>query len=425
MASQFRNEILKISVGQICQTIGFQGVYSTPLDVLCDLLHRYMTEVCRLTHRHTEHFGRTEPNLDDLGLAFHDMGISVPELEEYINNVDCPAFPHLLPSLPVPRTSNLNFLKPGSRELLSRPIHIHEHLPPMYPEKEEEELDVKVNSNLNEAMGENSSPTPSPQPAVKRSSDSDASPAKKAKYSLEDEGQPVREIVSVMMTTSGFISSAREGKLPEARCPNIPMATPRSSSPSVAGVAGKKKLNVEKLIRQKNNQGGTGRPMPNKPPRPLKIKAKDKSISKGLKIPKVPQARPPLPHHPPGHPTTPGAMPVPPKLKMPMPKLAVPKFPNPKPPTPKTPTSKATPPKSSPPKMSTPKISMPKSSTPKIKVPKPPKIPKSETKKPSTPKTKEPGKEGETKKIKKEKEPGKKPKESKKEKDPTKKEQRA
>lgn len=67
-----------------------------------------------------------------------DMGISVSELEEYINNVDCPPFPHPMPQLPLPRPSNLNFLKPGSREILSRPIHIHEHLPPMYPEKEGE-----------------------------------------------------------------------------------------------------------------------------------------------------------------------------------------------------------------------------------------------------------------------------------------------
>ncbi|XP_042213452.1 transcription initiation factor TFIID subunit 3-like isoform X2 [Homarus americanus] len=420
MASQFRNEILKTSVGQICQAIGFHGIYSTPLDVLCDLLHRYMTEVCRLTHRYTEHFGRTEPNLDDLGLAFLDMGISVSELEEYINNVDCPPFPNLLSALPVPRTSNLNFLKPGSREILSRPIHIHEHLPPMYPEKEEEELDVKVNSTLDEAMGEGSSPTLSPQPAVKRSSDSDTSPAKKSKYSLDDEGQPVREIVSVMMTTSGFISSAREGKLPEARCPNIPMATPRSSSPSASGAAGKKKLTVEKLIRQKNNQGGSGRSMPNKPPRPLKVKVKDKSGSKGLKIPKVPLPRPPL-HSQTGNANTPGASPIPPKLKMPTPKVSMPKTPNPKPPFPKIPTSKASTPKSTPPKVSTPKNPNPKTSTPKIKVPKPPKTPKSETKKPSTPKSKDPGKEGEPKKVKKEKEPGKKTKESKKEKDPTKK----
>lgn len=36
---------------------------------------------------------------------------------------------------------------------------------------------------------------------------------------MEEEGRPTREISSVMMTTSGFLSPAREGKLPEARTP--------------------------------------------------------------------------------------------------------------------------------------------------------------------------------------------------------------
>lgn len=36
---------------------------------------------------------------------------------------------------------------------------------------------------------------------------------------MEEEGRPTREISSVMMTTSGFLSPAREGKLPESRTP--------------------------------------------------------------------------------------------------------------------------------------------------------------------------------------------------------------
>ncbi|KAK3858628.1 hypothetical protein Pcinc_035186 [Petrolisthes cinctipes] len=390
-----------------------------PLDVMTDLLHRYMSEVCRLTHRYTEHFGRTEPNVDDLGLAFLDMGISVPELEEYINNVDCLPYPHPLPALPVSRPSNLNFLKPGTRETLSRPIHIHEHLPPMYPEKEEEEVEVKVSPGMDEGMGESPSPAASPQPAVKRAADADASPAKKAKYSVVEEGNPVREIVSVMMTTSGFISSAREGKLPEARCPNIPMVTARSSSPSNTGPAGRKKLNVEKLIRQKNNQGLIGRPLPNKPPRPIKIKGKEKLLGKGLK---VLGSKPPHLPKPGGPSGMPGSLPMPPSLKMPMPKVIVPKNSSPKVSTPKVHHPKPQTPKPSPPKPTTPKVHLPKPPTPKIKVPKPPKTPKSESKKSSNPGgTKDEEKDSESKKPKKEKDQTKKSKEGKKEKDSSKK----
>lgn len=42
---------------------------------------------------------------------------------------------------------------------------------------------------------------------------------------LEEEGRPTREISSVMMTTSGFLSPAREGKLPESRTPLAPLDT--------------------------------------------------------------------------------------------------------------------------------------------------------------------------------------------------------
>lgn len=47
---------------------------------------------------------------------------------------------------------------------------------------------------------------------------------------MEEEGRPMREISSVMMTTSGFLSPAREGKLPESRTP-LPASDSRSNSP--------------------------------------------------------------------------------------------------------------------------------------------------------------------------------------------------
>lgn len=49
----------------------------------------------------------------------------------------------------------------------------------------------------------------------------DGNAPKKQKMSFEDEVRPIREITSVIMTTSGFISPAREGKLPESKAPHI------------------------------------------------------------------------------------------------------------------------------------------------------------------------------------------------------------
>nr|CAD7410094.1 unnamed protein product [Timema poppensis] len=80
--------------------------------------------------------GHTIPNLDDLGLAFQDLGINIQDLEEYIKNVESVPCVFDIPKYPIPRESHLNFLKPGSREVVTRPVHVHEHLPPMHPEME-------------------------------------------------------------------------------------------------------------------------------------------------------------------------------------------------------------------------------------------------------------------------------------------------
>lgn len=77
--------------------------------------------------------GCTQPSLDHLGLAFRDMGISVAELEEYVKYVNFGPPPTPVPKYPLLKEDHLNFLKPGSKEVVTRPVHIHEHLPPMHP----------------------------------------------------------------------------------------------------------------------------------------------------------------------------------------------------------------------------------------------------------------------------------------------------
>lgn len=77
--------------------------------------------------------GRIEPNLDDVALAFNDLNIQIPDLEEYVSNVDPVPCIINVPKFPAPKESNLNFLKPGSKEVVTRPVHIHEHLPPIHP----------------------------------------------------------------------------------------------------------------------------------------------------------------------------------------------------------------------------------------------------------------------------------------------------
>ncbi|KAG7208725.1 hypothetical protein KM043_014923 [Ampulex compressa] len=234
-------------VAQICQTIGWHSINSTPLEFMVDLMQEYLLRVSKLTHQYAEVLGRTEANLDDLGLAFQHMNIDIQELAEYVKNVDSVACPIAVPKFPMRRENHLNFLKPGSREVVTRPVHVHEHLPAMYPNTEEEmsiaeeyiadKAEVLVNGTAEVSSSNGTSTTNSinvsphrmsPQVVFKRPGDpvSFESPIVKRVKVLE-EGRPLREIHSVMMTTSGFLSPAREGKLPEARTPH----QARSDSP--------------------------------------------------------------------------------------------------------------------------------------------------------------------------------------------------
>lgn len=64
------------------------------------------------------------------------MNIDIQELAEYVKNVDSVSCPVQVSQYPVRRENHLNFLKPGSREVVTRPVYIHEHLPAMYPDTE-------------------------------------------------------------------------------------------------------------------------------------------------------------------------------------------------------------------------------------------------------------------------------------------------
>lgn len=234
MSEAYAREILRRNVAQICQTMGWNGINSQPLDILVHVLEKYIKSLATQANRHAEQFNRTEPNLHDLALVFRDLHIQLPELADYVHSVP-PAPPPVSEKFPKPKETNLNFLKPGSHEVVTRPMHVHEHLPPMYPEKERDTpavagtVEIQQNGIDN---GERTASCPSPEISVtdspekpkdifKRPTDPVSAPnSKRPRLRLEEE-ERTREISSVMMTMSGFLSPAREGKLPEARPPTM------------------------------------------------------------------------------------------------------------------------------------------------------------------------------------------------------------
>ncbi|XP_060523451.1 transcription initiation factor TFIID subunit 3 [Cylas formicarius] len=242
MSAQYTRDHCKLAVAKILQTIGWHSINSTPLEVLTDIMANYIRQLAKITNDYSNEFGQTDANLDHLGLAFQEMGLNISEIEEYVTFVNFMPPPATVPKYPLPKESNLNFLKPGSKEVVTRPIYINEHLPPMYPLLEEPESDPSSQAVKKEPVVDES-------PEFKKPADFSANPEFKRPKREEEGSRPTREISSVMMTTSGFLSPAREGKLPEAKAPAPlpePVKPPSPAPPPAEAVIVKKKVEKKK-----------------------------------------------------------------------------------------------------------------------------------------------------------------------------------
>ena len=122
-----------------------------------DLMIRYIKLIGTDVKQRAELCNRTQPNLLDLQRTFDDMGINVEELSEYVEQFDCKALvTDPVPLIPQPSETHLNYLKPGSREVLHRPYHIYDYLPPMYPEMEgtEDQNMASMSTNIDDIKAE-------------------------------------------------------------------------------------------------------------------------------------------------------------------------------------------------------------------------------------------------------------------------------
>lgn len=75
--------------------------------------------------------GRTDPVLDDVSQAFRLLGVSLSELEDYVNNLEPVAFAHQTPLYPVSKNNVLQFPQLGARDAEERKDYIPDHMPPL------------------------------------------------------------------------------------------------------------------------------------------------------------------------------------------------------------------------------------------------------------------------------------------------------
>lgn len=128
--------LLRIVVAQIAKNIGFNAASVSCLDVLQDLLAHVMETLTSSTHRYMEHADRVDPIIDDVGMAFVKMGISVRELAEYLSQATPVEFQFKLPDRNETGSLGhmLNIPRPDHPELKTRPDYIPRHLPLLKPD---------------------------------------------------------------------------------------------------------------------------------------------------------------------------------------------------------------------------------------------------------------------------------------------------
>ena len=54
MKQNYSTQLLRAVTAQICQTIGWQSVTASSLEILVDILDRYLKEICKTTHDYAE-----------------------------------------------------------------------------------------------------------------------------------------------------------------------------------------------------------------------------------------------------------------------------------------------------------------------------------------------------------------------------------
>ncbi|XP_047452038.1 transcription initiation factor TFIID subunit 3 [Mugil cephalus] len=139
MCESYARSLLRVSVAQICQALGWDAVQLTACDLLSDVLHRYIQQLARVCHRYSELYGRTDPVLDDVSQAFRLLGVSLSELEDYVHNLEPVAFTHQTPLFPVSKNNVMQFPQPGVRDAEERKDYIPDYMPPLVSLQEEEE----------------------------------------------------------------------------------------------------------------------------------------------------------------------------------------------------------------------------------------------------------------------------------------------
>lgn len=96
MADEFSRSAARVIAAQIAEASGFEACQESAIEILADLLLRYLTTVCSSSHSYAELAGRSQSNLADVLLSLEELGVTADDLHQHLELQVCVIFCYLL-----------------------------------------------------------------------------------------------------------------------------------------------------------------------------------------------------------------------------------------------------------------------------------------------------------------------------------------
>jgi transcription initiation factor TFIID subunit 8 len=84
MAEDFARHVARVVAAQIAEATGFDACQDSAVEILGDLLRRYLSTLSTSSHSYAELAGRSQSNLADVMLALEDLGVTPEDLHQHM-----------------------------------------------------------------------------------------------------------------------------------------------------------------------------------------------------------------------------------------------------------------------------------------------------------------------------------------------------
>ncbi|KAJ5077728.1 transcription initiation factor tfiid subunit 3 [Anaeramoeba ignava] len=101
----FASFIAKKVIAYIIQNKGYESIEQSALEVLIEIMERYIEKLGRETKIITELGKRTKSNFNDVQFALLKFKTSTPDLEDFVCQTNQPIFDQKIQSFPIPQSS--------------------------------------------------------------------------------------------------------------------------------------------------------------------------------------------------------------------------------------------------------------------------------------------------------------------------------